>query len=46
MVVDKIVTIKEKKGVPTVIEVNGLRYVLDHNSRFKGSSKQCQTSKA
>lgn len=28
--------IKEKNGVPTVIEFNGQRYVLDPKNRFKG----------
>ncbi|MEW9672910.1 hypothetical protein [Ammoniphilus sp. 3BR4] len=27
--------IKAKKGIPTVIEWNGQRYVLDHSSQYK-----------
>ena len=35
-----IVTIsKQKKGVPTVIEVSGKRYVLEHKDTWKGKKK-------
>lgn len=27
--------IKEKNGIPTVIEFNGKRYILDHQDRYK-----------
>ena len=31
----EVTVVKVKKDTPTVIEVNGLRYVLDHNSKPK-----------
>lgn len=31
--------IKSKNGVPTVIEWNGQRYVLDHANQFKPEKK-------
>lgn len=39
--IEAIVTIhKEKKGNPTVIEVNGFRYQLQHPDQYKRTSKK------
>jgi hypothetical protein len=31
--------IKEKKGVPTVIEYDGKKYILQHENQYKGGKK-------
>lgn len=36
-----IVTInKMKKGKPTVLQISGRRYVLDHKDQFKGNKQR------
>ena len=30
---------KVKKGVPTILQVSGRRYVLEHKNQFKGGAK-------
>ena len=30
---------KVKKGVPTILQVSGKRYVLEHKNQFKGGAK-------
>ena len=30
---------KVKKGVPTILQISGRRYVLEHKNQFKGGKK-------
>ena len=30
---------KVKKGVPTILQISGRRYVLEHKNQFKGGVK-------
>lgn len=34
-----VTVVKEKNGIATVIEINGMRYVLDHQSQYKGGKR-------